>query len=271
MPFAEFESDAANGNLPDFSMIEPSLAVDTPTTTLPAGERMGASSGPRFDPPSSILGGEAFLARSTTHTGACRSRRDPTSGNTTLFIGWDEPGGTYDHVPPPAVPPPDPAAPPGKYGFTFDRSGYRVPAIIVSPWVAEGAVFNEEYRHTSLIATFGNCGSWASRSASAMPRRELSITCSRATRHVIPRAGPTMRPRPVPDWQLTKAELGEALSPLGRAVGPAVLEYAEQSRIPIPEGLDSEPGEQLLDAVFAIAARYFPRLAEAAQPDDVWR
>ena len=32
---------------------------------------------------------------------------------------------------PPA--PPDPAAPAGKMGFTFDRSGYRVPAILVSP------------------------------------------------------------------------------------------------------------------------------------------
>jgi phospholipase C len=38
-------------------------------------------------------------------------------------------------------------------GFTFDRSGYRVPAIIVSPWVEPGSVCNEEYRHTSLIAT----------------------------------------------------------------------------------------------------------------------
>ena len=37
--------------------------------------------------------------------------------------------------------------------FKFDRSGYRVPAILVSPWVAEGEVFNQEHRHTSLIAT----------------------------------------------------------------------------------------------------------------------
>ena len=42
---------------------------------------------------------------------------------------------------------------PGELGFTFDRSGYRVPAIIVSPWVDQGSVYNEEYRHTSLIAT----------------------------------------------------------------------------------------------------------------------
>jgi phospholipase C len=51
------------------------------------------------------------------------------------------------------VPPPDPAALPGELGFGFDRSGYRVPAIVVSPWVESGSVYNEEYRHTSLIAT----------------------------------------------------------------------------------------------------------------------
>ena len=62
-------------------------------------------------------------------------------------------GRTYDHVPPGPVPPPDPSAPPGECDFSFDRSGYRVPAIIVSPWVEPGSVYNDEYRHTSLIAT----------------------------------------------------------------------------------------------------------------------
>ena len=28
-----------------------------------------------------------------------------------------------------------------------------MPAIIVSPWVEPGSVYNDEYRHTSLIAT----------------------------------------------------------------------------------------------------------------------
>ena len=49
-------------------------------------------------------------------------------------------------------PPPDPSAPVGQDGFTFDRSGYRVPAIIVSPWVAEGEVFNQEHRHELVLA-----------------------------------------------------------------------------------------------------------------------
>jgi hypothetical protein len=46
-----------------------------------------------------------------------------------------------------------PAAPAGQCGFAFDRSGRRVPAIIVSPWIDEATVINEEFRHTSLLAT----------------------------------------------------------------------------------------------------------------------
>ena len=56
--------------------------------------------------------------------------------NTALLIGWDEPGGTYDHVPPGPVTPPNPAAPlgesrlrvrtlrlprPGRHRLTLDR------------------------------------------------------------------------------------------------------------------------------------------------------
>ncbi len=76
------------------------------------------------------------------------SETGPNVWNTPLLIGWDEPGGTYDHVPPGAVPPPDPSAPAGELGFRFDRSGYRVPAIIVSPWV-ERAQFEHVFSRTS--------------------------------------------------------------------------------------------------------------------------
>jgi phospholipase C len=52
-------------------------------------------------------------------------------------VTYDEHGGCFDHVPPPAAAPPG-----GPYpdGFTFDRYGVRVPAVIVSPYVAPGSV-----------------------------------------------------------------------------------------------------------------------------------
>ena len=51
------------------------------------------------------------------------------------------------------VPPPDVSAPAGQFGFTFDRSGYRVPAIRGCHRGSSGSVYNDEHRHTSLIAT----------------------------------------------------------------------------------------------------------------------
>jgi phospholipase C len=100
-----------------------------------------------------MLAGEAFLARIFNAYRSITSESGSNVWNNALLIGWDEPGGTYDHVPPGPVPPPDPDAPVGELGFKFDRSGYGVPAILVSPWVPKGSVFNDEYRHTSLIAT----------------------------------------------------------------------------------------------------------------------
>jgi phospholipase C len=126
-----------------------------------------------MDPPSAIRGGEAFLARIYSAIRSAASPEGSNAYNTLFFIGWDEPGGTYDHVAPGPVPPPDLSAPAGQLGFTFDRSGYRVPAVIVSPWVDEGIVINDEYRHTSMIATlrkvWGLGDAFTARDAAAVP------------------------------------------------------------------------------------------------------
>ena len=74
-----------------------------------------------------MVGGEAVLSRIYNAYKAMDSETGPNVWNTALLIGWDEPGGTYDHVPPPAVPSPDPASPAGQHGFTFDRSGFGPP------------------------------------------------------------------------------------------------------------------------------------------------
>jgi phospholipase C len=95
--------------------------------------------------------------------------------NTTLFVGWDEPGGTYDHVPPGAVPPPDKSAPAGQFGFTFDRSGYRVPAVIVSPWVESGSL--QRTPPHLAIATLTRFGISGNRLPNATSQRSRSTTC----------------------------------------------------------------------------------------------
>lgn len=66
--------------------------------------------------------------------------------STLLVVVYDEHGGFYDHVVPPAAVAPDDH----HEEWTFDRLGVRVPAILVSPWVRAG-VEKTEFDHTSLL------------------------------------------------------------------------------------------------------------------------
>ncbi|MEV8133816.1 alkaline phosphatase family protein [Microbacterium aurantiacum] len=77
--------------------------------------------------------------------------------NTLLLITFDEHGGTYDHVPPPAAIPPVADAEPGEMGFTFDRLGCRVPAIAVSAYTRAGTIVHDEMHHGAVIATLSAC------------------------------------------------------------------------------------------------------------------
>lgn len=67
--------------------------------------------------------------------------------STLLVVLYDEHGGFYDHVSPPAAVPPDDLHP---EGFDFARLGPRVPALLVSPWVDPGVV-STVFDHTSLL------------------------------------------------------------------------------------------------------------------------
>ena len=74
---------------------------------------------------------------------------------TALIISYDEHGGYYDHVPPPAALVPDSVAPmltPDDVPGTFDRYGFRVPLIVVSPWARRGYVSRVVQDHTSVLA-----------------------------------------------------------------------------------------------------------------------
>jgi phospholipase C len=64
--------------------------------------------------------------------------------NTLMLVTYDEHGGFFDHVPPLAIS--QPVA-----GFQFNTSGVRVPALVVSPQVAPGSVFDGALDHTSVL------------------------------------------------------------------------------------------------------------------------
>jgi len=63
VPFAEFERDAAEGTLPDFSLIEPNLLAGHCDYHPAFGRALLAGVDVLMDPPSSISAGEAFLGR----------------------------------------------------------------------------------------------------------------------------------------------------------------------------------------------------------------
>ena len=265
VPFSEFEHDVANGTLPDFSMIEPNLIMGHCDYHPAVSRALGPSVDVPLDPPSSILGGEAFLARIYSAIRSAASPEGSNAYNTMFFIGWDEPGGTYDHVPPGPVPSPDPSAPAGQMDFPFDRSGYRVPAIIVSPWVDEGIVINDEHRHTSMIATLRKVwdlgDAFTARDAAARPFDHL---LSRETPR-DPATWPDVQPRPVPPYQMDDAVMSQALSTLGHAMGGGMIEHAKQAGITIPPELTdpaSPPSAaQIIAFLRSITAQFFPRLA----------
>ena len=266
-PYAEFERDAAEGTLPDFCLIEPDLLAGHGDYHPAFGRALLAGVDVLMDPPSSILAGEAFLARIYNALRSAASASGSNAYNTVLFVGFDEPGGTYDHVPPGPAAPPDPGGAPGQLGFAFDRSGYRVPAVIVSPWVPEGTVSTEEYRHTSMLATLRSVWDlgrpFTARDATARTfRHVLSLETPRP-----PSSWPDIVPLPVPTYQAQRVMARQALGTLGRHLCHGLYEHARHDK-ELPPPPDSEPDlSPTLAVAFAVhlGARLFPQLAAASR------
>ena len=83
-------------------------------------------------------------------------RNSPVWDSSVLILTWDEHGGFYDHVPPPAAVAPgdtSPSAPHNKFGFTFAQYGPRVPAVIISPLIPKNTIDHRLYDHSSVPAT----------------------------------------------------------------------------------------------------------------------
>ncbi|HSZ48400.1 MAG TPA: alkaline phosphatase family protein [Streptosporangiaceae bacterium] len=134
--FPAFQADAAAGTLAQYSFLEPSWGSS------------GNSQHPNYD----VALGEALILQVYRALQA-----GPAWNQTLLIISYDEHGGCFDHVPPPsgAVPPDDSV---GEFGFDFKRFGVRVPAVLVSPLIAPGTIFNVPagtmpIDHTSVLKT----------------------------------------------------------------------------------------------------------------------
>ncbi|MGO8871693.1 MAG: alkaline phosphatase family protein [Acidimicrobiales bacterium] len=268
VPFAEFEEDIRNGTLPDFALIEPNLLAGHADYHPPFGEALVAGVDIPVDSSSAIVAGELFLARLYNLV-----RSAPTEGasnvwNTALLVGWDEPGGTYDHVPPPAAVPPDDHT--GQLGFRFDRSGYRVPAILVSPWVPEGRLVTEEFRHTSMIATlreeWGLGGPLSPRDGSANTFGHLfSLETPRE-----PETWPSVDDHGLPADEVDPVTFERSLGSLGRHLIHGLAHLAANDGHDVdPDAYDPDvevPQEAVVSAARLFGGHFFTRLAQPDHP-----
>jgi phospholipase C len=249
----QFLEDAAKGELPNYSFIEPNF-LHGHNDMHPAFNALAP--GMDFDPPSSLLGGEALLAKIYNAIRSSASDRGSNVFNTLLMVNFDEHGGTYDHVAPPAAPSPDPAAPAGQMDFTFNRSGIRVPAIAISPWVAERTIVNDEYRHTSVIRTLRERWSLgAPLTARDAAARDIAPILSREEPR-NPSDWPDVVPLPVPKFDATLVPSDSPLGPLPRAIFSACLGLGKalgQSVPDIAQDADVKGG----DAVTMVRDMFF--------------
>jgi hypothetical protein len=97
-----------------------------------------------------ISGGENFVSSVVNAV-----LQSPKWSRTLLVWCYDEHGGVYDHVPPPAAIQPDSIKPmlaSGDVVGLYDTYGPRVPAVVVSPYARPGAVTNVVHDHTSILA-----------------------------------------------------------------------------------------------------------------------
>ena len=133
----DFRSDVARGTLPAVSWVIPSLLTCEHPAMPPAEGAVG------------IL-----------HVLDILTANPAVWEKTALIVSYDENGGLFDHVPPP-VPPP---GTPGEYitaplGGVTDAEGvagpiglgFRVPALIISPYSRGGLVASDVFDHTSQL------------------------------------------------------------------------------------------------------------------------
>lgn len=112
-PYTQFASDAANGNLPAVSWL-----VNGTQNDHPKGSAVCNSENWAVNQINAIMQG-------------------PDWNTTAIFMTWDDFGGFYDHVPPPAV--------------DLLGLGPRVPLIIISPYARASYISHTQYEFSSVL------------------------------------------------------------------------------------------------------------------------
>jgi len=132
-PVADYYADCAAGTLPSISFVDP------PFRDGGGGDGVSADEHPLGD----VRLGQAFMS-DVVHAFI----ESPNWERGALFIVYDEWGGFFDHVRPPSVPD---ARQSSNMDLDFGLMGFRIPAVVVSPFAKRGAVSHQLSGFESII------------------------------------------------------------------------------------------------------------------------
>ena len=150
--FADWNNLAIQSKVKRIQNLFDVLASPTADQTLPPVVFIESGSGASHldeHPDNNIQNGAAYVKSIVDALMA-----SPAWHDSVFILAYDEGGGTYDHVPPFTVVAPDNIAPqlrPGDLPGDFTLSGFRVPLIVVSPWVKPHFVSHTNRELTSIL------------------------------------------------------------------------------------------------------------------------
>jgi phospholipase C len=122
-----FFEDAAAGTLPPLAVIDPAFFGGGASDDHPTHDSSFA---------------QALIASVVAALGA-----SPQWNRCLFVLTYDEHGGFFDHVPPPAL------SAQVEPDAEFRNLGFRVPSLVIGPHVRRGCAVNTVFDHTSVLAT----------------------------------------------------------------------------------------------------------------------
>lgn len=146
VPDSQYFTDLQNGTLPQVVYLEENSGLD---------EHPGGTSSGDVNSGNNIQAGQKFIAQHINALMASSAWKDSV-----FFLTWDEGGGLYDHVSPQPTVSPDNIPPmdliPGKDTSIqppadFNRTGFRVPMIVVSPFAKKSFVSHTVMDYTAVL------------------------------------------------------------------------------------------------------------------------
>ena len=249
--YDDFAEDVAQPDYPiSYTFIEPNYGH------FLGDYKCGTSQHPQDD----VTRGEALIK--ATYEAI---RNSPLWNASLLIITWDEHGGFYDHLPPPAAVPPGDTAPGdtyNKYGFTFEQYGPRVPAVVISPLIPRNLIDHRLYDHASIPATLEKCfglKSLTQRDGNPNANNLMSLVSLSSPRGDTPLTLPSPASSPPNDCDPVSFD---------RRVPPSPGQAPKKERLPVTRPQDSI-NEGNLPGFLFVVLRHDLALSPPAQRDAI--